>query len=168
MQYWIDRSDIAHRPMPKLGETAEEKATRKREPLAWGLETGAVRSVVQAYRVALAASLAAATFRLCAKPNTSESPSATFVESAIPSTLEPSPAATDAAANPPGPHSSARACGTARRKERERAPGFARPPTEELDQPLGKRWRYREGQCTGSFRTPDEAVRSPFVRCKER
>ena len=157
MQHWIDRSGIARQPMPKLAETAEGA-------LAWELETGAV----QAYRVALAASLAAATFRLCAKPNTSESPSATFVESAIPSTLEPSPAATDAAANPPGPHSSARACGTARRKELERAPGFARPPTEELDQPLGKRWRYREGQCTGSFRTPDEAVRSPFVRCKER
>jgi hypothetical protein len=50
MQHWIDRSGIAHRPMPKLGETAEEKAARKREALAWGLETGAVHAVVQAYR----------------------------------------------------------------------------------------------------------------------
>lgn len=50
MQHWIDRSGIAHRPMPKLGLTAEEQAERKREDLAWGLETGAVRDVVQAYR----------------------------------------------------------------------------------------------------------------------
>jgi hypothetical protein len=53
MQHWVDRSGIAHRPMPRLGETAEEKAARKREALAWGLETGAVRDVVQAYRQAL-------------------------------------------------------------------------------------------------------------------
>ena len=52
MQHWIDRSGIAHRPMPKLGETAEEKAARKREALAWGLQTGAVHAVAQAYRQA--------------------------------------------------------------------------------------------------------------------
>jgi len=50
MQHWIDRSGIAHRPMPKLGLTAEEIAERKREALAWSLETGAVREIVQAFR----------------------------------------------------------------------------------------------------------------------
>jgi hypothetical protein len=50
MQHWIDRSGIAHRPMPKLGPTAEEIAEKKREALAWGLESGAVREIVQAYR----------------------------------------------------------------------------------------------------------------------
>jgi hypothetical protein len=50
MQHWIDRSGIAHRPMPKLGPTPEEVAERKRQALAWGLETGAVRDIVQAYR----------------------------------------------------------------------------------------------------------------------
>ena len=34
MQHWIDRSGIAHRPMPKLGETAQERAERQREALA--------------------------------------------------------------------------------------------------------------------------------------
>jgi len=38
--------------MPKLGETAEERAERQGEALAWGLETGAVHVVVQAYRQA--------------------------------------------------------------------------------------------------------------------
>jgi hypothetical protein len=52
MQHWIDRSGIAHRPMPKLGETTEEKAARRLEALAWGLETGAVRTVLLAYRQA--------------------------------------------------------------------------------------------------------------------
>jgi hypothetical protein len=50
MQHWIDRSGIAHRPMPKLGLTAQEIARRTDEALAWGLETGAVREIVQAYR----------------------------------------------------------------------------------------------------------------------
>jgi hypothetical protein len=50
MQHWIDRSGIAHRPMPKLGLTPEEVAERKRQALAWGLATGAVRDIVQAYR----------------------------------------------------------------------------------------------------------------------
>jgi hypothetical protein len=50
MQHWIDRSGIAHRPMPKLGLTAEEIAERRRLALAWGLKTGAVRDIVQAYR----------------------------------------------------------------------------------------------------------------------
>ena len=52
MQHWIDRSGIAHRPMPKLGETAEEREERCREALAWGLETGAAHAVVQSYRQA--------------------------------------------------------------------------------------------------------------------
>jgi hypothetical protein len=50
MQHWIDRSGIAHRPMPKLGPTPQEVAEEKRQALAWGMETGAVRDVVQAYR----------------------------------------------------------------------------------------------------------------------
>jgi hypothetical protein len=52
MQHWIDRSGIARRPMPKLGETAEERAAQKREALAWALETGAVHDIVGAYRQA--------------------------------------------------------------------------------------------------------------------
>jgi len=50
MQHWIDRSGIAHRPMPKLGLTAEEVAERKRQALAWGLRTGAARPIMDAYR----------------------------------------------------------------------------------------------------------------------
>jgi hypothetical protein len=52
MQHWIDRSGIARRPIPKLGETAQERAEQQREALAWGLEIGAVHAVVQAYRQA--------------------------------------------------------------------------------------------------------------------
>jgi hypothetical protein len=52
MQHWIDRSGISHRPRPKLGETAQERAERQREALAWGLETGTVYDIVQAYRQA--------------------------------------------------------------------------------------------------------------------
>src|SRR5262245_50961483 len=52
MQHWIDRSGIAHRPMPRLGETPQEREERRREALAWGLETGAGHAVVQAYRQA--------------------------------------------------------------------------------------------------------------------
>jgi hypothetical protein len=52
MQHWVDRSGIAGRPMPMLGETAEEKTARKREALAWALETGAVHDIVEAHRQA--------------------------------------------------------------------------------------------------------------------
>ena len=52
MQHWIDRSGIAHQPMPKLGETAEERVEQQHEALAWGLSTGAARAIVQAYRQA--------------------------------------------------------------------------------------------------------------------
>ena len=52
MQHWIDRSGIAHRPMPKLGLTAEEVADRKRQALAWALRTGAARPIVDAYQQA--------------------------------------------------------------------------------------------------------------------
>jgi hypothetical protein len=50
MQRWIDRSGIAQRPMHKLGLSAEEIAEREREALTWGLETAAIREIVQAYR----------------------------------------------------------------------------------------------------------------------
>ena len=52
MQHWLDRSGIAHRPMPKLGPTAEEVAERKRKALAWSLRTGAARPILDAYRQA--------------------------------------------------------------------------------------------------------------------
>src|SRR5262245_8560875 len=52
MQHWIDRGGIVSRPMPKLGETPQEREERRREALAWGLETGAVHAVVQAYQQA--------------------------------------------------------------------------------------------------------------------
>jgi hypothetical protein len=35
--------------MPKLGETAEERAEQRREALAWSLNTGAGHAIVQAY-----------------------------------------------------------------------------------------------------------------------
>jgi hypothetical protein len=50
MQHWIDRSGIAHRPMPKLGESKEEKAARENEVMEWALGTGAARDIVRAYR----------------------------------------------------------------------------------------------------------------------
>ena len=49
MQHWIDRSGIAHRPMPKLGLTVAEKAEIQREALAWGLDTGSVGPIVRAF-----------------------------------------------------------------------------------------------------------------------
>src|SRR5262245_18819826 len=52
MHHWIDRSGIAGRPMPRLGETPKEREERRCEALAWGLETGAVDAVVRAYRQA--------------------------------------------------------------------------------------------------------------------
>ena len=52
MQHWLDRSGIAHRPMPKLGLSAEEVAERKRQALAWGLRTGAAGPILDAYRQA--------------------------------------------------------------------------------------------------------------------
>ena len=49
MQHWIDRTGIAHRPVPKLGLSKEEKAEIEREALAWGLDTGAVAPIVRAF-----------------------------------------------------------------------------------------------------------------------
>ena len=52
--YWLPEAGcgIARRPMPRLGETPQEQEERRREGLAWELETGAVHAVVQAYRQA--------------------------------------------------------------------------------------------------------------------
>src|SRR5205814_5370169 len=50
MQHWIDRSGIARRPVPRPGRTPEEVAEDKRQALDWGMATGAVREIVQAYR----------------------------------------------------------------------------------------------------------------------
>ena len=59
MQHWIDRSGIAGRPKPKLGETAEERAARQREALAWGLNSGAAgESELTAFNAAADAALA--------------------------------------------------------------------------------------------------------------
>lgn len=50
MQHWIDRSGIAHRPMPKLGPSKAEKAAQERELMEWALGSGAAREIVQTYR----------------------------------------------------------------------------------------------------------------------
>lgn len=50
MQHWIDRSGIAHRPVPKTGQTREELEAEKREAIEWALATGAGRRIAQAYR----------------------------------------------------------------------------------------------------------------------
>lgn len=49
MQHWIDRTGIAHRPMPKLGETREEAAEARRAALGWAFSTGAVARIMQAF-----------------------------------------------------------------------------------------------------------------------
>ena len=84
------------------------------------------------------------------------------VESAKPSTRDPSLAATNAAATPPAPSLAATdvaATPPAPTPPKEPAVQFVGksenelrallgPPTEELNQPPGKRWLYRDGQCT--------------------
>ena len=84
------------------------------------------------------------------------------VESANPSTPDPSPAATDAAASPPVPSPAATdAAATSPAptppkaapvrftgKSEKEIRALLGPPTEELNQPPGKRWIYRDGQCT--------------------
>jgi hypothetical protein len=49
LQHWIDRSGIAHRPMPKLGLSKEERAEIEREALSWGLNCGAVAPIARAF-----------------------------------------------------------------------------------------------------------------------
>lgn len=49
MQHWIDRTGIAHRPMPKLGLSKDERTEIEREALAWGLNTGAVAPIVRSF-----------------------------------------------------------------------------------------------------------------------
>jgi hypothetical protein len=49
MQHWIDRTRIAHRPMPKLGESKEELLEAKRDALAWAFNTGAVAPIVRTF-----------------------------------------------------------------------------------------------------------------------
>ena len=83
-----------------------------------------------------------------AKPNMPEPPSATSVESAKPSTRDPSLAATDAAASPPAPIPPNEPAVQLVGKSENEIRALLGPPTEELDQPPGKQWRYRDGQCT--------------------
>jgi hypothetical protein len=82
------------------------------------------------------------------KPNTPEPPSATFVETAKPSTLEPSPAASGAAANPPTRSPPNELAVQLVGKSENELRTLLGPPAEELHQPPGKRWVYRDGQCT--------------------
>jgi hypothetical protein len=82
------------------------------------------------------------------KPNTPEPPSATVVESAKPSTPEPSLAATDAAATPPAPTPPNEPAVQFAGKSENELRALLGPPTEELNQPPGKRWLYRDGRCT--------------------
>src|SRR5262245_21852198 len=83
-----------------------------------------------------------------AKLNTPEPPSAMSVESAKPSTPEPSTAAADAAANSPAPTPPNGPAVQLVGKSENEIRALLGPPTEEQDQPPGKRWRYRDGQCT--------------------
>ena len=78
-----------------------------------------------------------------AKPNNPEPPS---VESAKPSTAEPSLAATDTAADRPAPANEPAVQLAGKNENELRA--LLGAPTEELNQPPGKRWLYRDGQCT--------------------
>jgi len=70
------------------------------------------------------------------------------VESAKPSTRDPSLAATDAAATPPAPPPPKEPAVQFAGKSENELRALLGPPTEELDQPPGKQWRYRDGQCT--------------------
>jgi hypothetical protein len=83
-----------------------------------------------------------------AKPNTPEPSSPTTVESTKFSTTEPSPTAADAVANPPAPSPQNEAKVQLIGKREDELRALLGPPTEELVQPPGKRWRYRDGQCT--------------------
>ena len=81
-----------------------------------------------------------------AKPNTPEPPSATSVESTKP--IEPPPTAADAAANPPAPTPPNQPSVQFAGKSESELRTLLGPPSEELNQPPGKRWLYRDGQCT--------------------
>jgi hypothetical protein len=83
-----------------------------------------------------------------AKPNTPEPSSPTTVESTKFSTTEPSPTAADAVANPPAPSPQNEAKVQLIGKREDELRALLGPPTEELVQPPGKRWRYRDRQCT--------------------
>src|SRR5262245_4793689 len=83
-----------------------------------------------------------------ATPKPVAKPEATSVESAKPSILEPSPAATDAAATPPAATSPNQPAVQFAGKSENELRALLGPPTEELKQPRGKRWIYRDGQCT--------------------
>jgi hypothetical protein len=72
----------------------------------------------------------------------------TSAESAKPSTPKPSLAATDAAATPPAPTPPKEPAVQFAGKSENELRALLGPPTEELNQPPGKRWLYRDGQCT--------------------
>jgi hypothetical protein len=83
-----------------------------------------------------------------AKPNTLEPPSATSVESPTSSTAEPSLAIADTAANPQAPTPPNEPALYLAGKSENDLRALLGAPTQELNQPPGKRWLYRDGQCT--------------------
>src|SRR5262249_62194011 len=60
----------------------------------------------------------------------------------------PSPAATDTAATFPAPPAPTAPPVQFAGKSEKEIRALLGPPTEELNQPPGKRWLYRDGQCT--------------------
>jgi hypothetical protein len=48
---WCVRNAIARRPVPRFGPSPEEKEAFRQACLVWGFRTGAVRRIVQAYRL---------------------------------------------------------------------------------------------------------------------
>jgi hypothetical protein len=83
-----------------------------------------------------------------ATPKPVAKPEATSIESTKPITPEPSPAATEAAATPPVPTPPKEPAVQFAGKSENELRAMLGPPTEELKQPPGKRWLYRDGQCT--------------------
>ena len=50
LDLWLRRNRFAERPAPKFGPSPEEKTAFEQAALVWGLRTGAVRRIVQAFR----------------------------------------------------------------------------------------------------------------------
>jgi hypothetical protein len=73
---------------------------------------------------------------------------AASVDSAKSNAAEPSPAAANAAANPPAPTPPNGSAVQLAGKSENELRALLGSPTKEEDRPPGKRWRYRDGQCT--------------------
>ncbi len=57
LEDWVRRTRFAQRPPPKYGPTSEEQAALAEAAVAWGVRTGAIRRVVQAFRHEMGGSL---------------------------------------------------------------------------------------------------------------